>query len=133
MVPRESRRGDSGGAVAPTDQSETADPVARGRFGLRPPFGRLAFVWVLLGLCLLSALASSAHTHFDGPGGRLLLFQDTPVFGVCLAITLALGWAPAPALAWLAPALDWRPRVWALGLAGLCLLVAGIGAGLIFH
>jgi len=119
--------------VSPTDQSETADPVARGRFGLRPPFGRLAFVWILLGLCLLSALGSSAHTHFDGPGGRLLLFQDTPVFGLCLAITLALGWMPARGLASLAPALRWRPRLWLLGLAGLCFLAAGVGATLIFH
>ena len=119
--------------MARTDRSEAAERAGRGRLGLRAPFGRLAFVWVLLGLCLLSALSSSAHTNFDGPGGRLLLLQDTPVFGLCLAIILALGWAPARSLTWLAPALAWRPRVWALGLAGMCLLVAGIGAGLIFH
>ena len=81
--------------------------VARGRFGLRAPFGRLAFVWVLLGLCLLSALGSSAHTHFDGPGGRLLLYQDTPVFGLCLAIILALGWAPARSLGLAAAPARW--------------------------
>jgi hypothetical protein len=119
--------------VSPTEQSEAIGSPARGRFSLRPPFDRLAFVWVLLGLCLLSALGSSARTHFDGPGGRLLLVQDLPVFGVCLAITLALGWIPARSLTRLAPALRWPSRLWLLGLAGVCFLAAGIGTELIFR
>ncbi len=119
--------------MAPADQSEASGGVARGRFGLRPPFDRLAFVWLLLGICLLSALSSSARAHFDGPGGRLLLFQDTPMFGLCLAIILALGWIPGRSLARLAPALKWPAAFWVVGLSGLCLVIAGVGAGLIFH
>ena len=102
---------------------------------LGAPFGRLLAVWIALALFLGLVIAGFGSLTYRDWTTEAFFFwrQDVPVLVACIALTAALGLAPAT---WLARA-RWpggpSPRVWVGLLAAVCLIAGWIGWRLVFE
>jgi hypothetical protein len=102
------------------------------RFALRAPFQQVAFGWLWLAFLVPLALIYAHLNGFAGSEGQFLIRQDLPVFLLCVALLLLLGWAPRGVLSSAADLANLRPAIWPPLLATLSVIIGAAGFWLLF-